>query len=53
MEEFLSIDSQEMYDFEEAHYHHIINDFASLVDVYGFKTVFTDLMNVINGKDGV
>lgn len=38
------------YDFEEMHYRHTINDFVELLVVYGFKTVFTDLMNVINEK---
>jgi hypothetical protein len=28
---------------EEAHYHHVINDFVSLIEVYGWEKVIGDL----------
>jgi hypothetical protein len=28
---------------EEAHYHHVMNDFVSLIKLYGWETVIGDL----------
>jgi len=30
-------------DREEAHYHHVMNDFVSLIKLYGWETVIGDL----------
>ena len=38
-------EEQEEYDvvMEEAHYHHVVNDFVSLIEVYGWEKVIGDL----------
>jgi len=44
----LAIEQQEQDDLsmnqqEEAHYHHVMNDFVSLIKLYGWETVIGDL----------
>lgn len=38
-------------DFEEAHYHHTIDDFVELLVIYGFKCVFLDVLRRIESTD--
>jgi hypothetical protein len=35
---------------EEAHYHHVINDFVSLIEVYGWGKVIGDLREKMGNK---
>jgi hypothetical protein len=44
-EENIYQEEQEEYDvvMEEAHYHHVVNDFVSLIEVYGWEKVIGDL----------
>ena len=36
-------DDEDLSMYEEAHYHHVMNDFVSLIEVYGWEKVIGDL----------
>jgi hypothetical protein len=43
-------DNQGLDDMEEAHYHHVINDFVSLIEVHGWSNVILDLREAMGKK---
>jgi len=45
-----TIDMIDVYDHEEAHYVHTINDFVELIVVYGYDKVIGDLRTAMGNK---
>jgi hypothetical protein len=51
MTELHDDDDEDLSMYEEAHYHHVINDFVSLIDEHGWPKVIGDVREKLVQRD--